>query len=88
VYADHGKRQSAPRRTRQNSENNFASLDALIRQRAMASKDPKIEFAFEQASNLVHIVARLNTRLNAAASDSDVDCGIFIPEICEDLQAC
>ncbi len=68
--------------------NNFASLDALIRQRAMASKDPKIQFAFEQASNLVHIVARLNSRLSAAANDSDVDSGIFIPEICKDLQAC
>lgn len=68
--------------------NNFASLDALIRQRAMASKDPKIQLAFEQASNLVHIVARLNSRLSAAANDSDVDSGIFIPEICKDLQAC
>jgi len=44
--------------------NNFASLDALIRQRAMASKDPKIQFAFEQASDLVHIVARLNHALS------------------------
>ena len=68
--------------------NNFASLDALIRQRAMASKDPKIQFAFEQASNLVHIVARLNTRLNAATSESKVDSGVFISELCEDLQAC
>jgi two-component system, sensor histidine kinase PdtaS len=54
----------------------------------MASKDPKIQFAFEQASSLVHIVARLNSRLNAAGNDSEVDTGIFIPEICEDLQAC
>ena len=68
--------------------NNFASLDALIRQRAMASKDPKIQFAFEQASDLVHIVARLNNRLSMAASDSKVDSGIFVPDLCEDLQAC
>jgi two-component sensor histidine kinase len=68
--------------------NNFASLDALIRQRAMASKDPKIQFAFEQASELVHIVARLNNRLNVAARDGIVDSGIFVPELCEDLQAC
>ena len=46
--------------------NNFACLDALIRQRAMASKDPKIKFAFGQASELVHVVARLNNRLNVA----------------------
>jgi two-component sensor histidine kinase len=68
--------------------NNFASLDALIRQRAMASKDPKIQFAFEQASDLVHIVARLNNRLSMAANDSKVDSGIFVPDLCEDLQAC
>ena len=53
--------------------NNFASLDALIRQRAMASKDPKIQFAFEQASELVHVVARLNSRLNMAADDNTLD---------------
>jgi len=68
--------------------NNFASLDALIRQRAMASKDPKIQFAFEQASELVHVVARLNNRLSLASSDSTVDSGIFLPDLCEDLQAC
>jgi two-component system, sensor histidine kinase PdtaS len=68
--------------------NNFASLDALIRQRAMASKDPKIQFAFEQASELVHVVARLNHRLSLAASDSKVDSGVFVPDLCEDLQAC
>jgi two-component system, sensor histidine kinase PdtaS len=68
--------------------NNFASLDALIRQRAMASKDPKIQFAFEQASELLHVVARLNNRLNTAANNSEVDSGIFVSELCEDLQAC
>jgi two-component system, sensor histidine kinase PdtaS len=68
--------------------NNFASLDALIRQRARASKDPKIQFAFEQASDLVHVVARLNNRLSMAANDSKVDSGIFLPDLCEDLQAC
>ena len=47
--------------------NNFASLDALIiRQRAMASKIAKIQFAFGQASDLVHLVARLNNRLDLA----------------------
>ena len=40
--------------------NNFASLDALIRQRAMASKDPKIQFAFEQASELVQRLPRVS----------------------------
>jgi two-component system, sensor histidine kinase PdtaS len=68
--------------------NNFASLDALIRQRAMASKDPKIQFAFDQASELVHVVARLNNRLNLASCDSEVDSGIFVPDLCEDLQSC
>jgi two-component sensor histidine kinase len=68
--------------------NNFASLDALIRQRAMASNDPKIQFAFEQASNLVHIVARVNSRLNRQVSDTEVDSGTFISGLCEDLQAC
>ena len=68
--------------------NNFACLDALIRQRAMASKDPKIQFAFGQASELVHVVARLNNRLNLAGRDSAVDSGIFVPDLCEDLQAC
>jgi two-component system, sensor histidine kinase PdtaS len=68
--------------------NNFASLDALIRQRAMASADPKIQLAFEQASNLVHIVARVNSRLNSQVSDTEVDSGSFITGLCEDLQAC
>jgi len=68
--------------------NNFASLDALIRQRAIASQDPKIQLAFEQASNLVHIVARVNSRLNSQANDTEVDSGIFISGLCEDLQAC
>ncbi len=68
--------------------NNFASLDALLRQRAMASKDPKIQFAFEQASELIHVVARLNNRLNLASSDSVIDSGVFVPDLCEDLQAC
>ena len=68
--------------------NNFASLDALIRQRAMASKDPKIQFAFEQASELVHVVARLNNRLNTAAGDSMLDSHIFVSDLCEDLKAC
>jgi two-component sensor histidine kinase len=68
--------------------NNFASLDALIRQRAMASTDPKIQFAFEQASELVHVVARLNNRLNIAAGDSTLDSGIFVYDLCEDLKAC
>ena len=68
--------------------NNFASLDALIRQRAMAAKDPKIQFAFEQASELVHVVARLNNRLNMAAGDSTLDSQIFVSDLCEDLKAC
>ena len=68
--------------------NNFASLDALIRQRAMASKDPKIQFAFEQASELVHVVARLNNRLNMAAGDNTLDSHIFVSDLCEDLKAC
>ncbi len=68
--------------------NNFASLDALIRQRGMASQDPKIQLAFEQASNLVHIVARVNSRLNTQTNDTEVDSGTFIFGLCEDLQAC
>ena len=68
--------------------NNFASLDALIRQRAMASKDPKIQFALEQASELVHIFARLNNRLNTAAGDSTLDSHIFVSDLCKDLKAC
>jgi len=68
--------------------NNFASLDALIRQRAMASKDPKIQFAFKQASELVHVVARLNNRLNIAAGDSTLDSYVFVSDLCEDLKAC
>jgi two-component sensor histidine kinase len=68
--------------------NNFASLDALIRLRANASKDPKIQFAFEQAGELVHVVARLSNRLNASSNDSRLDSQLFVAELCEDLQAC
>jgi two-component sensor histidine kinase len=68
--------------------NNFTSLDLLIRQRARASKDPKIKFAFEQASELVHVVARLNNRLNVAAGDSTLDSQVFVSDLCEDLKAC
>ena len=46
-----------------------------------------IQFAFGQASELVRVVARLNNRLNAAAGDSELD-GLFVSELCEELQAC
>ena len=36
----------------------------------------------------MHLVARLNNRLNLAGHDSAVDSGIFVPDLCEDLQAC
>ena len=68
--------------------NNFASLDALIRQRAMVSKDPKIQFAFEQASELVHVVARINNRLTITSSAGTLESDVFVSELCEDLRAC
>ena len=36
----------------------------------------------------MHVVARLNNRLNAAAGDSELYSGLFVSELCEDLQAC
>jgi two-component sensor histidine kinase len=68
--------------------NNFTSLDALLRQRAMASNDPKIKFGFEQASELVHIVARLNTRLSILDSRGIIDSKTSLAYVCDDLQAC
>ena len=65
--------------------NNFASLDALIRQRA---KDPKIQFAFEQASELVHVIARINNRLTITSSAGTLESDVFVSELCEDLRAC
>ena len=54
----------------------------------MASKDPTIPFAFEQAIELVHVGARLNNRLNTAAGHSMLDSHIFVSNLCEDLKAC
>jgi len=68
--------------------NNFSSLDALIRQRAKVSSDPKIKFAFEQASELVHVVARLTNRLSNVDECSAVNSRVFVRDVCEDLKAC
>jgi two-component sensor histidine kinase len=68
--------------------NNFSSLDALIRLRARSASDPKIAFAFEQASELVHVVARLTNRLTASDNVSVVGTRAFVREVCEDLKAC
>jgi len=68
--------------------NNFTSLDALLRQRAMASNDPKIKFGFEQASELVHIVARLNTRLSMLDRRGIIDSETSLAYVCDDLEAC
>jgi two-component sensor histidine kinase len=67
--------------------NSFSSLDALIRLRARGSSDPKIAFAFEQASELIHVVARLSRRLNNP-DDSKVETRVFVADVCEDLKAC
>jgi two-component system, sensor histidine kinase PdtaS len=68
--------------------NNFSSLDALIRLRARAASDPKVAFAFEQASELVHVVARLTNRLTNADSGNAVNSRVFVRDVCEDLKAC
>ena len=68
--------------------NNFTSLDALLRQRAMASNDPKIKFGFEQASELVHIVARLNNRLSMLDRRGIIDSWSSLAYVCDDLEAC
>jgi two-component sensor histidine kinase len=68
--------------------NNFSSLDALIRLRARAASDPKVTFAFEQASELVHVVARLTSRLTNADNGNAVDSRTFVRDLCEDLKAC
>ncbi len=68
--------------------NNFSSLDALIRQRAKVSSDPKIKLAFEQASELVHVVARLTNRLSNTDASSTVNSRVFVRDVCEDLKAC
>ena len=68
--------------------NNFTSLDALLRQRAMASNDPKIKFEFEQASELVHIVARLNNRLSILDRRGIIDSETSLAYVCDDLEAC
>ena len=68
--------------------NNFSSLDALIRLRARAASDPKVVFAFEQASELVHVVARLTNRLTNADSGNAVNSRVFVRDVCEDLKAC
>ena len=68
--------------------NTFSSLDALIRQRAKMSDDPTMTFAFDQASELIHIVARLSNRLNGSDNYSTVDSQVFVRDVCEDLKAC
>jgi two-component sensor histidine kinase len=68
--------------------NSFSSLDALIRQRAKMASDPTVTFAFEQASELVHVVARLSKRLNLTDDCSTVNSHAFLRDVCEDLSAC
>ena len=88
LATEHTKKALQLREVAHRVANNFASLDALIRQRARASKDPKIQLAFEQASELVHVIARLNNRLNTAADGSTLDSHVFVSGLCEDLKAC
>ena len=68
--------------------NTFSSLDALIRQRAKMSNDPTMSVAFDQASELIHIVARLTNRLNVSDNYSTVNSQAFVRDVCEDLRAC
>ena len=68
--------------------NNFTSLDALIRHRAAASVDPMIKKGFEQSSELVHIVARLNKRLGSLGEEGIVESQTYLDCVCQDLQAC
>ena len=49
---------------------------------------PRFNSHSGRPSDLVHLVARLNNRLNFAGDVSAVDSGIFVPDLCEDLQAC
>ena len=51
-------------------------------------EDPKIQFAFEQASELVHVVARINNRLTITSSAGTLESDVFVSELCEDLRAC
>ena len=68
--------------------NSFSSLDALIHQRAKMAGDPTMTVAFEQASELVHVIARLSNRLNVADNCSTVNSGTFVRDVCDDLKAC
>jgi two-component sensor histidine kinase len=68
--------------------NSFSSLDALMRQRAKAASDPNVTGAFEQASELIHTVARLSHRLNMADPSGRVDAREFLGDMCADLRAC
>ena len=68
--------------------NTFSSLDALIRQRAKMSNDPRMSVAFDQASELIHVVARLTNRLNVSDNYSTVNSQAFVRDVCEDLRAC
>ena len=68
--------------------NSFSSLDALIRQRAKGADDPRTTCAFEQASELIHVVARLSQRLNMADPAGRVNSRVFLNDLCGDLKAC
>lgn len=68
--------------------NNFSSLDALLRQRAYATADPKISLGFEQASELVQSIARLNRRLDTMGEEGIIETKEYLTYVCEDLEAC
>jgi two-component sensor histidine kinase len=68
--------------------NTFSSLDALIHQRAKMSNNPTMTFAFDQASELIHVVARLSNRLNVSDNYTTVNSQVFVRDVCEDLKAC
>ena len=54
----------------------------------MVSKGSKIQTAFEQASELVHVVARINNRLTITSGAGTLESDVFVSELCEDLRAC
>ncbi|HEY8245684.1 MAG TPA: ATP-binding protein [Hyphomicrobium sp.] len=68
--------------------NTFSSLDALIHQRARMSNNPTMTFAFDQASELIQIVARLSNRLSVSDNYSTVNSQVYVRDVCEDLKGC
>jgi two-component sensor histidine kinase len=68
--------------------NHFSMLDALVRRSARGATDPNIRLGVEQASQLIHKVAKLNSLISSVYDEENADSKMLLTQACSDLRAC